>query len=215
MANITSSYDPEFTAKKIKELREKYGYTGNELLEKSNSYIGASNLCHIEKDGKYLTIYELMRLAFGLKVSVDVLIYKNPTKEENTAQYRNNEYLPEYTGHQIQLLRLKNNMSQNTFAAVVGFGRPYLSSVENGHQSPSVNVLVAIADALHVPLSRLVYQYADTQDAANTYIKSDNHYCFCSLYYNCSSSAIVSKCTCAQEIPKFRQIKGQEELLNE
>ena len=168
MANITSSYDPKFTGKKIKEYREKNGYTRDKFLEKCNSYIGASNLWRIEEKGIYLTIYEFIRFTSVAKVSVDDWVYKNPTKEENTAQYRNNEYLPEYTGYQIQLLRVKNNMSQTTFAAVVGIGRPYLSSIENGHQTPCINVLVAIADALHVPLSRLVYQYADTQEAANT-----------------------------------------------
>lgn len=47
-------------------------------------------------------------------------------------------------------------MTQETVALQTGIDRPSINRIEQGHQSPTLDTLIRIADALNVPLADLV-----------------------------------------------------------
>ena len=55
-------------------------------------------------------------------------------------------------GKNIQNQRKKQNLTQIEIAVEVGIDRAYLSEIENGKANISVNILYAIADALHTDI---------------------------------------------------------------
>ena len=55
-------------------------------------------------------------------------------------------------GKNIQNQRKKQNLTQIELAVEVGIDRAYLSEIENGKANISVNILYAIADALHTDI---------------------------------------------------------------
>ncbi len=55
-------------------------------------------------------------------------------------------------GKNIQNQRKKQNLTQIELAVEVGIDRAYLSEIENGKANISVNILYAIADALHIDI---------------------------------------------------------------
>lgn len=58
-------------------------------------------------------------------------------------------------GRQLQALRSEKQWTQETAAEAAGIHEKYLSRVENGSANPSLGVLVALARAYEVPVSRL------------------------------------------------------------
>lgn len=55
-------------------------------------------------------------------------------------------------GNNIRQIRKAQNIPQIELAVEVGIDRAYLSEIENGRANPSINVLYAISDALHVDI---------------------------------------------------------------
>ena len=55
-------------------------------------------------------------------------------------------------GNNIRQIRKQKNIPQIELAVEVGIDRAYLSEIENGRTNPSINVLYAISDALHVDI---------------------------------------------------------------
>ena len=55
-------------------------------------------------------------------------------------------------GKNIQNQRKKQNLTQIELAVEVGIDKAYLSEIENGKANISVNILYAIADALHTDI---------------------------------------------------------------
>ena len=55
-------------------------------------------------------------------------------------------------GNNIKTNRKKQNLTQIELAVEVGIDRAYLSEIENGKANISVNILYAIADALHTDI---------------------------------------------------------------
>jgi transcriptional regulator with XRE-family HTH domain len=53
-------------------------------------------------------------------------------------------------GKRIKLLREKRGLSQEEFAARAGYSRSYVSQIENGHYSISLEAIVAFANVLEV-----------------------------------------------------------------
>ena len=53
-------------------------------------------------------------------------------------------------GNKIRQIRKEKNIPQIELAVEIGIDRSYLSEIENGRTNPSINILYAIADALHV-----------------------------------------------------------------
>jgi len=59
-------------------------------------------------------------------------------------------------GSVIRTRRAKLGYSQESFADAVGVHRTYVGSIERGERNISVKNLLAIADALSIPLSTLI-----------------------------------------------------------
>ncbi len=53
-------------------------------------------------------------------------------------------------GNKIRQIRKGKNIPQIELAVEIGIDRAYLSEIENGRTNPSINILYAISDALHV-----------------------------------------------------------------
>lgn len=68
---------------------------------------------------------------------------------------RANARLPKTLGKNIQKLRKRNRFSQEQLAEKVGISRAYMGYIEQGRNSPSLEVLEKISKALKIPLSQL------------------------------------------------------------
>jgi MerR family transcriptional regulator, light-induced transcriptional regulator len=67
--------------------------------------------------------------------------------------------LPEYLrelGHRVQELRRERQWSQEQLAQAAGLDRTYISMVEHGKQNLTLGAVMKLADALEVPLQRLL-----------------------------------------------------------
>lgn len=58
-------------------------------------------------------------------------------------------------GRRLKVLRKANKLNQAELAEKVGIETKYLSNIETGRRSPSFEKIVALADALQVPVSAL------------------------------------------------------------
>ena len=56
-------------------------------------------------------------------------------------------------GNNIKKHRKLQKLAQIELAVTVGIDRAYLSEIENGRTNPSINILYAISDALHVNIT--------------------------------------------------------------
>ena len=63
-------------------------------------------------------------------------------------------------GSCIKSLRLKANLSQEKLAQIAEIDRKSVSRIENGHLSPSMDILWAIADALKMDAYELLLPMA-------------------------------------------------------
>lgn len=59
-------------------------------------------------------------------------------------------------GARIRDTRLDANLTQEKLAELAGMDRQAINRIEQGHQSPVLDTLIRIADALGVPLRDLV-----------------------------------------------------------
>lgn len=59
-------------------------------------------------------------------------------------------------GNRIREARLYANLTQERVALVTGIDRPSIVRIEQGQQSPTLDTLFRIADAIGVPLADLV-----------------------------------------------------------
>lgn len=59
-------------------------------------------------------------------------------------------------GRQIKKNRLRANMTQETLAEKVSVTPPYISRIETGSSSPSLQTLVDICNALHITIDDLM-----------------------------------------------------------
>ncbi|MBP5616007.1 MAG: helix-turn-helix transcriptional regulator [Alphaproteobacteria bacterium] len=59
-------------------------------------------------------------------------------------------------GKNIRRIRKERLLCQIDFAVTVGIDRAYLSEIENGKTNTSINILLAIADALDVSIVKLL-----------------------------------------------------------
>lgn len=61
-------------------------------------------------------------------------------------------------GERLKALRKYKNLSQGEIEKRTGLQRPYISRVENGHTSPSMENLEKFARALEVPMYQIFYE---------------------------------------------------------
>ncbi|WP_406365329.1 helix-turn-helix domain-containing protein [Streptomyces sp. NBC_00645] len=59
-------------------------------------------------------------------------------------------------GERIRATRLRERLTQETVALDSGIDRPSIVRIEQGQQSPTLDTLIRIADAIGVPLADLV-----------------------------------------------------------
>ena len=59
-------------------------------------------------------------------------------------------------GKNIRRIRKERLLCQLDLAVTVGIDRAYLSEIENGKTNTSINILLAIADALDVSIVKLL-----------------------------------------------------------
>lgn len=62
----------------------------------------------------------------------------------------------ERLGHRLQELRSARGWKQQQLADEAGLDRTYISGLEHGKQNPTIGALLRLAQALEVPLDRLV-----------------------------------------------------------
>lgn len=71
-------------------------------------------------------------------------------------------------GHQIRLLRRKQDLSVADVAAAAGVSAGMMSKIENGQISPSLTTVKSLAAALSVPISSLFASVEERQDCSFT-----------------------------------------------
>jgi transcriptional regulator with XRE-family HTH domain len=64
-------------------------------------------------------------------------------------------------GARLRELREERKLSQGDITEVIGLPRSYISRIENGHATPSLETLQRLAAALDVPFYRLFYTGQD------------------------------------------------------
>ncbi len=70
-------------------------------------------------------------------------------------------------GETIRNFRMQQGMSQSDIENRTGLLRCYLSRVENGHTTPSLDTLARLAAAMEIPLDRFFIEAQHTNPAAD------------------------------------------------
>lgn len=68
---------------------------------------------------------------------------------------KDKKYLKEI-GQNIAQVRRKNNLTQVDVCTEIKMDKPYLSSIENGRQNPTLLTLKKLADAIGVNVNQLL-----------------------------------------------------------
>lgn len=67
-------------------------------------------------------------------------------------------------GNAIRTARLKNNLSQEALAELIGITPTHLKHLESEHRKPSIEVLFKLCQTLHFSLDNIVFP-TDANDA--------------------------------------------------
>lgn len=67
-------------------------------------------------------------------------------------------------GSAIKRLRIKKQLSQVDICEKAGINQPYLSSLENNAQNPSIEYLYKVAEALEVPIIYIFWEAVEKED---------------------------------------------------
>lgn len=67
-------------------------------------------------------------------------------------------------GSAIKKLRIKKQLSQVAMCKKVGINQPYLSSLENNAQNPTLDYLYKVAEALEVPIIYIFWEALEKED---------------------------------------------------
>jgi transcriptional regulator with XRE-family HTH domain len=70
-------------------------------------------------------------------------------------------------GQALKLLRRYQGLNQATLAKELGVSRSYVSELESGNRTPSLDLLSRYADVFNVPVSSLVFFAEALQDKEN------------------------------------------------
>ena len=60
-------------------------------------------------------------------------------------------------GNAIRTSRIENNLSQEMLAEMVGITPTHLKHIESEHRKPSIDVLIEIAQTLHMSLDNIIF----------------------------------------------------------
>lgn len=70
-------------------------------------------------------------------------------------------------GSRIQFYRLRNKLTQAEPTELIDTNQKHLSRIEAGYHRSSLDTIVAIAKALHIPIDSLIADYDDSADESN------------------------------------------------
>lgn len=70
-------------------------------------------------------------------------------------------------GEALKLLRRYQGLNQSTLAKELGVSRSYISELESGNRTPSLDLLNRYADVFNIPTSSLVFFAEALQDNEN------------------------------------------------
>jgi len=70
-------------------------------------------------------------------------------------------------GQALKLLRRHQGLNQSALAKELGISRSYISELESGNRSPSLDLLNRYADTFNIPVSSLVFFAEALQDREN------------------------------------------------
>ena len=104
-------------------------------------------------------------------------------------------------GERISRIRLEENLSQEQLAERVNLSREYINRIEASERSPSLQVLVDIANSLHVTADDLL---VDSLEHTASTTQSALHRLL--LDCNCTEEQIII--ATAQEIKKILLLHG-------
>lgn len=65
-------------------------------------------------------------------------------------------YNRKHLGQAVGMLREQRGLTQEALSSLAGISRSHLTLIENGHKVPRLDTMWNIADALDMPLSRLI-----------------------------------------------------------
>lgn len=83
----------------------------------------------------------------------------------------------EILGQRIRMYRKKNHMSQEKLAELSGLHPTYVGQMERGEKNPTIESLLKICKAMHLPIAVLVEkldEYALTDDCTSDYIMKND-----------------------------------------
>jgi len=84
------------------------------------------------------------------------------------------------TGAVIRQLRQKKGLTQDILSGLAGIGRSHLAMIESGSKNANVDTLWRIAEALGMPLSKLIAQIEAETEKAEAHVEHDcREACFC------------------------------------
>lgn len=67
----------------------------------------------------------------------------------------------------LRLLRVFHDMKQSELAERLGVSKSYVSEIENGNRTPSMEVIQRYADTFKVPVSSVMFFAENLEDARN------------------------------------------------
>lgn len=67
-------------------------------------------------------------------------------------------------GQALKLLRRYQGLNQSNLAKKVGVSRSYISEIESGNRTPSLDLLNRYADVFNIPVSSLIFFAEALQD---------------------------------------------------
>lgn len=67
-------------------------------------------------------------------------------------------------GFYIRRYRRYKDLTLDDIGDVVGLSRSYLSLIESGKRSPSIEILAAICKAIEIPMSGVISQWENQND---------------------------------------------------
>lgn len=70
-------------------------------------------------------------------------------------------------GQALKLLRRYQGLNQSALAKTLGVSRSYISELESGNRTPSLDLLNRYADVFNIPTSSLVFFAEALQDEEN------------------------------------------------
>lgn len=89
-----------------------------------------------------------------------------PTHTSLLESSLNEERVSPILAQNVKRLRKRAKINKQTFALMVGVGRPFLNKIENGLANPRLSVIVKMADALETTPDYLLTSHEDDHENA-------------------------------------------------